>query len=219
MDLTIEQISEHVWYLPPHPDPQKIQPLVGIIVGEDETVLVDAGNTPATAGLIQSEVKRIGAPPVNKVIYTHHHWDHVFGANVHNARIIAHARCKTLLASEAAKPWSRAFLESEVKRDSSLEDMATVLRTGIEDWSKFSVVVLNTIFEDVFVIEGKGYSLELEHVGGKHAPDSVTVKVVGESVMFLGDSFYPAPLRLNPTDTSLDSLYFEPFWELITRDI
>ena len=153
MTGAIKQVSEHVWYLPAHPDPEKVQPLVGIVVGNDETILIDAGNTPALAHFVLSELQRIKAPPVRKIIYTHHHWDHVFGASAYDVQTVAHTLCATELAREAEKPWSATFLASEVARDSSLKTRAKILQAGIEDWSKFKIVIPSTTFENTLTLK------------------------------------------------------------------
>jgi glyoxylase-like metal-dependent hydrolase (beta-lactamase superfamily II) len=204
MDQVLKQLSERVWHLPAHPEPDRVQPSVGVVVGDDETVLVDAGNTPALAEHVLAELNRIEAPSVGKVIYTHHHWDHVFGACVYGAEVIAHTRCRRILEAEAAKPWGVEFLAAEVASDSSLGTMAEILLEGVKDWNHFRIGVPTVTFNETLSIEGDGYRLELEYVGGRHADDSITVKVIDEGVFFIGDSFYPPPLRLNPVDKSLD---------------
>ena len=93
MSGSLERLGERVWYLPAHPDPEKVQPVIGIVLGDEETVLIDAGNTPALADRLQDELNQIEVPPVTKIIYTHHHWDHVFGACTYEAQVIAHSRC------------------------------------------------------------------------------------------------------------------------------
>ena len=44
-------------------------------------------------------------------------------------------------------------------------------------------------------------SLELEHVGGVHAEDSIVVKVPQAQFMFLGDCYYPPPLHLRISES------------------
>jgi glyoxylase-like metal-dependent hydrolase (beta-lactamase superfamily II) len=46
-------------------------------------------------------------------------------------------------------------------------------------------------FTDHLTIPPDNETLELEHVGGLHAPDSIVVRVRKASVMFVGDCFYP----------------------------
>ena len=138
MSESLKQITDLVWYLPASPLPEKVQPNVGVIIGADETVLIDAGNTPLVAHQIVIELARLEAPPISKVIYTHHHWDHVFGACVYGVEVVAHTSCKQLLEEEANKPWGLQYLVSEVERDSSLKSIADVLSVGVEDWKAFN---------------------------------------------------------------------------------
>ena len=43
--------------------------------------------------------------------------------------------------------------------------------------------------------------VELEHVGGRHAADSIVVKVPHAGIMFLGDCYYPPPLHLRTPES------------------
>ena len=209
----VKQLSGRVWHLPAHPDQKRVQPNVGLIVGNEETVLVDAGNTPALAEHVVAETRRIAAPPISKVIYTHHHWDHVFGACVYDVEAVAHTLCETLLQKEAARPWSLGYLEAEAERDASLKMVADILGAGVTNWASFKVILPTITFEDSYTLEGAGYRLELRHLGGKHAPDSISVAVEGEGVLFVGDSFYPPPSRLNSPDNTLDTSMLRGFLE------
>lgn len=204
MDQPLVQLTERFWYLPAHPDAYQTQPLVGVVVGDEETVLLDAGNTPRHAEYLAEALQKLGAPPVGKIIYSHHHWDHVFGACVFDAEVIAHESCEKLLHMEAQKPWSRAYLENRYANDSAYRRIADILLQGIRDWSSFQVVIPQQTFKDKLLVEGAGYALQLEFVGGKHAADSIVIHILNERVMFLGDSFYPPPARLNLSDQDPD---------------
>lgn len=211
MNGALEQIGKRIWHLPPHPDPEQVQPRVDVVIGNKETVLIDAGNTPRIAKTVSSELERIGAPPVGKVIYTHHHWDHVFGCCVYGAEAIAHTLCQTQLETEVLKPWSEAFMIEEVSRDPTLRGMADLLRQGVESWADFRIVVPDVTFEAGYEVQGDGYRLELRYIGGKHARDSVVIAVPDEKIMFLGDSFYPPPLHLGLADRSPDMEMLKSF--------
>src|SRR5690606_14878150 len=86
MTEELQQISEHVWVYPHNPN--DTQPNVGVIVTEQHTVLIDAGNSPRHARRILGELWRINAPTVTHVIYTHYHWDHTFGAQIFGGLVI-----------------------------------------------------------------------------------------------------------------------------------
>jgi glyoxylase-like metal-dependent hydrolase (beta-lactamase superfamily II) len=77
MQQKLVQLAESVWLWPHNPDPDVVQASVGVIVGDNETVLVDAGNSPRVARQIKDELKHVGFPAVSRIMYTHHHWDHL----------------------------------------------------------------------------------------------------------------------------------------------
>lgn len=202
--MRLQQLSSKVWILPAHPDDDKVQPTVGIVVGDTKTVLIDAGNTPRHARELLIELEQIKAPPVRHIIYTHYHWDHVFGACVFGAPVIAHFLCKKKLLEFAALSWGEQVLQESVERGLIRAESAEIIRDGVDDWSTFKVVLPTKTLEDKETLVGQGYRLELTHVDSKHSHDSILVEVVGENVMFVADAFYAAPLRVDPDDRMLD---------------
>ena len=82
MPDTLIQVAQNVWIFPRDEDPNRFQPNVGVIVGGGQTILVDGGNSPRHARRVLLALHDVNAPPVSYVIYTHSHWDHVFGTMV-----------------------------------------------------------------------------------------------------------------------------------------
>src|SRR5215813_14470810 len=113
---TLRQVAENVWIFPRDEDTNRVQPNVGIIVAGKHTILVDGGNSPRHARRIMIALDDIQAPAVSYVIYTHSHWDHVFGAMVFGAPAIGHELCRKHLAEQASKPWSHSYLQEEIMR-------------------------------------------------------------------------------------------------------
>ena len=91
------QLAENIWLWPHNPDFNAVQSSVGVIVDKNETVLVDTGNSPNLARKIKGELKRHGFPAVSRIIYTHHHWDHVSGACEFQVPVVAHTKCRAIL--------------------------------------------------------------------------------------------------------------------------
>jgi len=192
----LTQLADSVWLWPHNPDENAIQSTVGVIVGEDETILIDAGNSPRLARQIKDELKQRGLPPVGRIIYTHHHWDHIYGACAFDVPVIAHTSCREILAKEAQIPWSAEYLDREIARNSQLNLSYEARKRAVRDWQHFRIVVPNIVFaasETLHLSEG---IIELEYVGGEHAEDSIIVKVPEARIMFVGDCFYPPPLHL-----------------------
>ena len=70
--MPVEQISEHVWWLPPGPPDR---PSLCAVVGARWTLALDAGSSRAhTREFLDGLPARPAA-----VAYTHSHWDNVFG--------------------------------------------------------------------------------------------------------------------------------------------
>lgn len=199
LPLKFTQISPHVWILPRHPDKNRVQATVGMVLAADQTILIDAGNSLQLARQIQATLAAMDAPPISHVVYTHHHWDHTFGACVYGVPAIAHRLSRELLTQMQQENIGETFLRTKVERNPRL-----ILNWTAEDWAEFEIVLPTVTYEGRDRLHFGDVSLELVHVGGVHAADSTVVKVVDDGVMFLGDCYYPAPGYENPTDQMLD---------------
>lgn len=203
MEPSLLQLTDSVWVFPCHPDPQKLQPNVGIIVSGNDTVLVDGGNSPRHARRILDALDELKAPPVRYVIYTHSHFDHFFGAQLFSVPAIAHELCRQRVQEMAAKPWSFSYIEDEIKdspeRAIGLRNIARVM----DEWRGFRIVVPSVTFTaGLQLYLNGGLLLEIEHVGGQHSPDSSVVRVLEQGVMFVADAYYPpTPDYRQPGDT------------------
>lgn len=80
---------------------------VGLIIGDDEALLIDSGNTPEQgAELLASAEDRAGVP-VRRVVLTHDHHDHVGGvAGMGEVEVIAH---ENLTGASVTRPFSMAM--------------------------------------------------------------------------------------------------------------
>jgi len=196
------QLTEHVWLLPHDPNPDAVQSSIGVIATDNESLLIDAGNSPRLARQLKAELVRCKLPPVSRIIYTHHHWDHVYGACEFGVPVTAHVTCKAILEEESRKPWGIEFLKVEIRRNPKLAVSYSARARLIDDWGAIQIIVPDDVFEKEKIIDLDGLAVELEHVGGEHAEDSIIVKVPQEGVMFLGDCYYPPPLHLREEDSA-----------------
>jgi glyoxylase-like metal-dependent hydrolase (beta-lactamase superfamily II) len=200
MELKLTQLTEHIWLFPHDPEPNAVQSSIGVITMGNESLLVDAGNSPRLARQLKAELVRCNLPPVSRIIYTHHHWDHIYGACEFGVPVTAHVMCKAILEEEARKPWGTEFLQEEIQHNPKLAMSYNARVELIDDWGAFQIIVPEDVFEKAKIIDLDGLAIELEHVGGKHAEDSIVVKMPQEGVMFLGDCYYPPPLHLREED-------------------
>lgn len=197
--LKLTQISPRVWILPRHPDKNRVQATVGMVLTAEQTILIDAGNSLQLARHIRATLAAMDAPPISHVIYTHHHWDHTFGACIYGVPAIAHRLSHDFLRQIRQENVGETYLRTKVERNPRLN-----LDWTAEDWAEFEIVLPEITYEGHERLQFDDVALELVHVGGVHAADSTVIKVVEDGVMFLGDCYYPAPRYEEPTDQMLD---------------
>lgn len=204
--IPLQRLTEHVWYFPPDKDQTKVQASVGIICTPTQTVLVDAGNSPAHARRVMDALKSINAPPLSQIIYTHHHWDHIFGAVAFGVPVTAHRICYDAVVRYAQNDWSPENVRRTILDEPKLAVSFTALNAAMaDDWDTWQIVFPTTILEKkTNILELDGLTLEIEHIGGNHADDSTIITVREDGVMFLGDCFYPPPAHRRQPDDAPD---------------
>ncbi len=193
----LTQITEHVWVYPTDPDKIKLRPAVGAIITPTQTVMYDGGANHAHSRDIVAALRKIDAPPIRYVIYSHVHFDHILGAQIFDAPVIAHTICARRVKETEQLGWSRAYLARAAEERPFMAPFYEVLADSM-DWEIFRVVHPSIVFEGrYYTLHLDGVTLELEHVGGEHSDDSIILRVPEDRVMFLADAFYPKPPRLN----------------------
>src|SRR5918998_6112630 len=111
----LRHLAGRVWLYPHDPDPARVQGCVAVIADDDGSVLVDAGNSPAAARRVQAAVATAGLPAPRRLVYTHHHWDHVWGACAWpDVEVIGHRAGARVLEVEARRPWGDRYLREQV---------------------------------------------------------------------------------------------------------
>jgi glyoxylase-like metal-dependent hydrolase (beta-lactamase superfamily II) len=85
---------------------------------------------------------------------------------------------------------------------------------AVEDFRDFRVCLPTMYFSKAMTLHTGLFRVELVHVGGVHAEDSVIVKIPEAGVMFLGDSYYPPVyFERTPENDHLDVAMLESFLE------
>lgn len=200
------KLNENVWLFPFNPE--NVQPNIGVIIDDDQTILIDCGNSPQQASIIKLELELMKAPPVKYIILTHHHWDHTFGSCVFKGcEIIAHELTYDYLKQMKKINWSKEYLLNEIKRDPSMKLSHEAKLAAVKDWESFNISLPTRTFNGSINLKLKNVSLELSHIGGNHAEDSILIKELNSNVIFAGDCFYPKPLEDKVSLNILKSLY------------
>ena len=166
--MPAEQISEHVWWLPPGPPDR---PSLCAVVGERWTLALDAGSSRAHT---REFLAGLPARPA-AVAYTHSHGDHVFGGVEIGGLVIAHTLTARRLAEMALVDWND--------------------ETNVSDWIReelpaprvVEIAPADVVFADRIDLDLGGVRVSVEHVGGDHCDDACVMLVEPDALLFLGD--------------------------------
>ncbi|MEV1167926.1 MBL fold metallo-hydrolase [Nonomuraea sp. NPDC049784] len=194
MREALRHLAGRVWWYPHDEDDDNVQGGVAVIADHAGSIVVDAGNSPSAAHRIQAAIEAAGLPAARQLIYTHHHWDHVWGACAwSDVEIIGHRAGARILEAETRRPWSHRYLRDEVEANPRLGPSFRARAWAMPSWEGFAVIPPHTEFDDVLTLPS---GVEVRHVGGRHAEDSTVVAVPDSGVLLLGDCFYPPPFHL-----------------------
>jgi glyoxylase-like metal-dependent hydrolase (beta-lactamase superfamily II) len=170
----MQQITEHVWWHPPGPPDR---PSLCAVIGKRWTLMLDAGSSrrhtrEALAGLPQRPAA---------VVYTHSHWDHVFGGVEVGGLVIAHRLTAAKLVELAARDWTDDANVNEHVRE-ELPAPRTV-----------EIAQADIVFDESIDFELGGAAVRVEHVGGDHCDDACVALVEPDGVLFVGDALCAGP--------------------------
>ena len=180
----LTKISEHVYWMPPGPPDR---PSVCAVVGNRHTLMLDAGASKAhtRAFLDALQAKDVTRP--SAVVYTHSHWDHVFGGAELGGQVIAHALTAEQLIVLAAMDWSDEGLDQRVAAGHVSSQHAANVKEEMPSPRMVEVAPADIVFQDGLDIELGGVTVRVRHVGGDHCAESSVMYVEPDRVLFLGD--------------------------------
>ena len=177
--MRLEQISEHIWYLPP--DNQKDRPMLGYVKGEKFSLAIDGGFSPDQVEGFYRELKAANLPKPDFTALTHWHWDHTLGLPAVFGLVIAECRTNELLREErkrlADPSYEKRLRKSYIYVDEEFPNVPIpTIRTGEIE------------FHDHLTLDPGGVRAELFHVEAPHTPDSTLIYIPEDKVLFLGDA-------------------------------
>jgi glyoxylase-like metal-dependent hydrolase (beta-lactamase superfamily II) len=186
----LTKITEHVYWMPPGPPDR---PSVCAVVGDRRTLMLDAGSSKAhVRTFLDALWAESGARP-SAVVYTHSHWDHVFGGAELGVFVIAHASTARQLIELAAIDWSDVGLDERVAAGQASPQHAENVKQELPSPRMVAVAPADIVFQDWLDIELGGVTVRVRHVGGDHSAESSVMYVEPDRVLFLGDRLYDSP--------------------------
>jgi glyoxylase-like metal-dependent hydrolase (beta-lactamase superfamily II) len=186
----LTKISEHVYWMPPGPPDR---PSLCAVVGDRRTLMLDAGSSNAHARTFLDALWAESAARPSAVVYTHSHWDHVFGGAELGGQVIAHALTAEQLIELAARDWSDEGLDQRVASGHASAEYAANVKEEMPSPREVEVAPADIVFHDGLDIELGGVTVRVRHVGGDHSAESSVMYVEPDRVLFLGDCMSDSP--------------------------
>ena len=155
------------------------------LITNDGVILVD-DKFEIDADNIVALLKTVTNQPIKYVINTHYHADHTYGTSLfRGAEVVAHHKCRELLDTIGRKGLKEAKADN-----AALEKVEVVLPDLVFSHGQLELHL------------GKK-TLTLNHSPG-HSPDSITVLVKEDRILFAGDTMMPLPYFV---DGDIDDIY------------
>ena len=186
----LTKISDHVYWMPPGPPDR---PSVCAVVGDRRTLMLDAGSSSAHTRTFLDALWAETAARPSAVVYTHSHWDHVFGGAELGGLVIAHVLTAAWLIELAGMDWSDEGLHERVDAGHASPQHAANVKDELPSPRTVEVAPADIVFQDGLDIELGGVTVRVRHVGGDHSTDSSVMYVEPDRVLFLGDCMYDSP--------------------------
>lgn len=151
------------------------QVTAGAVITSEGSVLIDTLVFPEEARAIRHFLENRLNCPVRYVINTHYHADHTYGTCFFSdAQVIAHLRCRELLAARGRE----GLLEAQHSTP-ELRDIELVLPHMVFEHGSMTIHLGNK-------------TVELWHSPG-HSPDSIVCLIKEDRVLFAADTLMPLP--------------------------
>lgn len=172
-----------------------------LVEGEEGVIVVDTMESSRAAQAVMVEFKKITDKPVVAIIYTHNHYDHVYGAKEFvtpgvSPKVYAHNSLDHLVQTRqdiigpAIYPRSiRQFgvtLPPFTRPNAGIGPQLVFGGQGMENYLEPT-----DVFEDTMEFEAAGIKIKLVHAPGE-TDDQLYVWLPEKKVLMPGDNFYKA---------------------------
>lgn len=154
----------------------------GLITGRGTSVAVDALWAPPMTRDFIDNIRRVSKQPVDHLLITHHHGDHVFGAGFFRpAQIVSHVRCREVMSTMPPP------------------DPERLRQAGspyAEDFKGLEMALPTLTYDSELTLYAGGREVRLLYCGPAHTVDDTLVYLPREKLLFAGDIafYYVTPL-------------------------
>jgi cyclase len=202
-----------------------------VIVNDDDALLIDPGETPATAKAFLEDIKTITNKPVKVVVDSHYHFDHAHGNQIFgpDVMLIGHDRTYDLLAGNPLKSQAYATqaapellqqrldtlkaqpLPDDPQQRAAQQRQVAVLELRIPQEREVKPVPPTTTFSTRMTLHRGSREIQIYYLGRAHTDTDIVVLLPKERIAATGDMMesqisYAADAWVNEWPATLDKL-------------
>ncbi|MGB2993345.1 MAG: MBL fold metallo-hydrolase, partial [Paenisporosarcina sp.] len=166
------------------------RPVLGLVIGDDCCLIVDAGNSPKHAQEFKMELDKMDLPPVKYLVVTHHHWDHAFGLTEWDLVSIANHKTSEYMNVYREIKYDDSSLELAKEQGIFNDFSIKCIKAEITGRENFVPRNVDLSFEGEIKIDLGGITCEVRQIVSPHTDDSSLLYIPEEKTLFLGDSVY-----------------------------
>lgn len=169
------------------------RPTLGLIIGDNYSLVVDGGNSKNHAEEFLNEAKKISKSPIKYLVLTHHHWDHIIGASYMNLTTIVNGITLDRLEEQRTFEWTDTAIKERTKNGNEIKCCLEHIKIEHPDFNrKLIIPKAEIVFDEYLKLNLGGITVTLEHVSSDHSNDNTIVLVEGDekTTVFIGDSLY-----------------------------
>lgn len=172
----------------------------GFVVTADGVVVFDALGTPALGYRLLQRIREITDKPVERIIISHYHADHVYGLQAFkefagNPPVWAQQQALGYVGGSAASQGEDAQRRLAQRRE--------VLFPWVDENTR--IISPDHTFDDAMTFEVGGVDFMLKHLGPAHAPGDSVLIVRDYGILFSGDVIYKGRVPfLDSPQTDID---------------
>ncbi len=201
----LEQLKDGV-YVAIHKSSGAAYSNAGIIDLGDQTIVIDAFNTLLAASDLRKAAETLTGRTIDKLILTHAHADHWFGAPVFESRTTFIANETTVqeflkdsqvILEDFQKPeeWEQWLKETEDQLKTEKDERVRVglqksierIRYTMAEMVGYEPRYPDQTFLDSLAFQGSKRYAELRSFGGGHSSDDAVVLLPEDKIAFIGD--------------------------------
>ena len=169
-----------------------------MIVGEDENVIVDTTGSEEAASKVKEELDKISSNPVNNIIYTHNHPDHIGGATIFANTLDAniYGQENILYNIDNISTIIRPIIYERSARQFGIPlNKESIVHQGIGGFLEINadttsgLIRPNVTFDKILNLKIDNIQMELAHVPGE-TDDHLYVYLPEQEAVMVGDNFY-----------------------------